>query len=81
MNPERAKVLAEPCHCTRCSMCRGSGRVYKGFWDDAEPCEDCGGLGVTDSCDRCQLLAEMDHDDEDASSAGRSDDQAGVGHP
>jgi len=59
----RKKVEAEPCHCSRCVNCGGAGSIRysnKQFdEDDTEPCEDCNG-GISEVCDRCRLLEEMD---------------------
>ncbi len=62
----RAKLNAEPCHCERCDWCHGSGRFPdRESWSglETEPCEECGGSGITETCDRCQLLIEMDYED------------------
>lgn len=71
----RDKVAAEPCRCVTCGDCGGSGNVWFSFGgeylgnrrcddlDSMEPCEDCGGSGIVETCDRCQLLMEMDYDD------------------
>ena len=70
----REKVAAEPCRCVRCGACGESGTIWldvKGRYlgnhrsddlDDSEPCEDCGGRGIIETCARCQLLEEMDHE-------------------
>ncbi len=60
MTPQ-AKLEAEPCRCVTCPDCRGSGR-WGGDVVDWEVCETCGGLGVVEVCDRCQLLEDMDHE-------------------
>jgi len=62
---DRAKVNAEPCHCVRCGECGGNGNVrVDGLADfDLEPCEGCGGSGITEICDRCQLLKDFDYED------------------
>lgn len=59
----REQVNAEPCKCVRCSWCRGTGR-YRGddIWDESEPCEECGGLGITEACGRCEYLEELDRE-------------------
>ncbi len=66
--PERQKVEQEPCRCVRCDMCRGTGRIAnRESWSgtDFEPCEDCHN-GIIETCDRCELLADMDHEEERA---------------
>lgn len=73
----RAKVAAEPCCCVSCGDCGGSGNVWFSFGgkeylgshrcddlDEMETCDTCGGSGITETCDRCQLLTDMDHEDE-----------------
>lgn len=72
----RKKVEAEPCRCVNCGECRGSGSVWFAFGgkeylgnsrcddlDELETCEGCGGSGIVETCDRCQLLEEMDYDE------------------
>lgn len=66
------KVEREPCTCVHCDACRGSGSIWLDFkgrylgnsgcddLDQREMCEECGGSGITETCDRCQLLDEMD---------------------
>lgn len=68
------RVSAEPCRCVSCPDCGGKGSYavdmrgrYVGPYltddlDDLETCESCGGCGITETCDRCQLLEEMDHE-------------------
>lgn len=63
----RDRVSAEPCRCVRCGDCGGSGRVSVRTdsypeWD-LESCEECGGSGIVETCDRCELLEEMDDAD------------------
>ena len=70
------KVETETCCCVRCGDCNGSGTVWfdwRGQYlgnsrcddlDELEHCEQCGGSGITETCDRCQLLEEMDHEDD-----------------
>lgn len=56
------QVKKEPCHCVRCGMCNGHGhiRVNDPLMDyELEPCEDCGGTGIVEVCDRCHLLDEL----------------------
>jgi len=62
---QRKKVEQEPCSCVRCDMCNGTGRIAdRQSWSglDYEPCEDCSN-GIVETCDRCQLLEDMDSDD------------------
>jgi len=76
MTDAMRKVAAEPCACRRCYECGGSGNTWVDFkgrylgnhrsddLDEMEMCEQCGGRGIVEVCDRCQLLEEMDHDDQ-----------------
>ncbi len=61
------KVQKEPCHCVRCGECRGSGnievRIPSYSSEDLETCDGCGGSGIVQTCDRCQLLRDMDWDE------------------
>ena len=60
----RDKVEAEPCECVYCSMCSGTGRERCGdYMGDSDPCEDCGGSGISEACERCRYLQEMDWDE------------------
>jgi hypothetical protein len=71
---ERVRVETEPCTCVSCGMCGGSGNYWvdmRGHYDsspdccsDLETCDECRGSGIVETCDRCQLLNEMDYDDE-----------------
>lgn len=58
-------VAARPCQCVRCGSCRGTGNVWRptgGYpEEDIERCDDCDGSGITEQCDRC---AEMDEIEE-----------------
>ena len=62
---ERHKAASEPCRCVTCGSCNGTGHIrYSNNQfdlDDTEPCDDCSG-GISETCDRCQLLREMDFD-------------------
>jgi DnaJ-class molecular chaperone len=58
------------CHCVCCAACGGSGQVeYQTHsypeWD-LETCEDCGGTGITETCESCQIAREVEMDQEDA---------------
>lgn len=61
----RAAIQARPCRCVSCGTCRGSGRMWRnvaGAWPDEESmtCIDCDGDGLTEVCDRCAELSELD---------------------
>lgn len=56
----------QPCKCVSCSTCRGTGRLWlpNSFEaDDSIACDECDG-GITEECDRCQLLGQLLHDEE-----------------
>lgn len=69
-------VEARPCECTTCPECKGAGHVYFSFggWshgrylgssrcddlDEMEACDVCYGSGITETCDRCGELEELD---------------------
>jgi len=75
-NSGREAVEKEPCRCRACADCRGSGAVWFDWngkylgnsrsddLDDMETCDSCGGSGIVETCDRCQLLRDMDYDEE-----------------
>jgi DnaJ-class molecular chaperone len=57
------RVNSEPCRCVTCGECDGRGtfRAEVNLSDfDLEPCDGCGGSGIVETCDRCQLLDEME---------------------
>lgn len=69
---EVEKVEQESCRCVRCGMCGGSGNLRIGldgrlnYCDDLydlESCDECGGTGIVETCDRCQLLRELEPDE------------------
>lgn len=53
------------CECVRCGACGGTGTIWVDFagrylgnrrcddLDQPEPCEDCGGSGITEACYEC----------------------------
>lgn len=45
-----ALVEREKCHCTMCAACRNG---------DSD-CEECGGRGISRKCTRCEHLASLD---------------------
>jgi DnaJ-class molecular chaperone len=65
---ERAALNAQPCQCVSCGTCRGSGHVWlptRDVWpeDEISRCDDCDGSGITEQCDRCTALYELDRMD------------------
>ncbi len=66
---------ANACRCVSCATCRGTGsitvdmggHVISTRMDDldiVEPCDDCGGTGITEECDACREAWEQDHDED-----------------
>ena len=57
----------EPCKCVRCDFCRGSGRMTVeslGYpEDDLESCDECHGSGLSEVCERCQEMQEIEYDE------------------
>ena len=67
MTEAMKKVSAEPCHCVRCDWCGGTGMERCGdYLGSRETCDECGGLGIVETCDRCQLLQEMDWEEQES---------------
>jgi hypothetical protein len=65
-------LYKQPCCCVSCSVCGGTGNIrvrydalgrmsegYGDDLDDLEPCDQCHG-GVTEECERCIELNELD---------------------
>lgn len=54
------------CKCVSCGACRGSGQVMVptiGYpEDDLEPCSECDGTGLTEVCQRCRDLEEIERE-------------------
>ena len=58
------------CQCVPCSECGGTGVVFRSFTgnylgnhrcddlDEMETCDECGGDGLSEMCEECQLKAE-----------------------
>lgn len=63
-----AELMARPCGCVRCGGCGGSGRMTVpalGYpEDDLESCDECRGIGLSEVCDRCNDLEELEHDEQ-----------------
>ena len=66
-NDQRAALLREPCTCVSCGDCRGTGTwevPSLGYPEyELESCDTCGGSGILDVCERCQMLDELEHDE------------------
>ena len=68
MNDPAGRDLAgQPCTCVRCPDCLGNGNTRRSYdsWPEfeLENCDTCGGSGVTETCERCQWLEELEHDE------------------
>jgi hypothetical protein len=62
------------CECVSCGSCSGSGSVWHDFngaylgnhrcddLDSLEPCEDCGGSGLSEVCTECQEAYENENE-------------------
>jgi DnaJ-class molecular chaperone len=61
---ERDALAAQPCQCVTCADCRGSGHVWyqTGRYpeEEMEGCDACSGSGITEQCDRCADLMELE---------------------
>lgn len=64
--------MSDECRCVRCGDCGGSGSVWYDFrghflgnyrtddLDESEPCDNCGGSGIVEVCQRCQDMDERE---------------------
>ncbi len=62
----KEELNAQPCRCDLCRTCHGRGSVldpHSDPWVNEYECTDCDG-GITETCDRCSLLIEIEHDEE-----------------
>lgn len=61
---ERATILARRCQCVSCANCRGTGSAWYATGgypeEDVETCAECSGSGITESCERCDDLEELE---------------------
>ncbi len=76
MSDLRKQLESEPCTCVKCTACNGTGTYwmtaggrYLGSarcddLDELELCEFCD-HGYTETCGRCQMLADLDHEEEE----------------
>ena len=81
MTEDQKKVAAEQCHCVPCDSCGGTGTVFYAVGgnflgnhrgddlDTMEPCEECHN-GIVESCSRCDLLEEMDREQDEIERSG-----------
>ncbi len=62
-----AALKTGSCRCVYCAACGGSGEVEYRYpeWD-LETCDDCGGSGITETCESCQMARDVEMDQEDA---------------
>jgi DnaJ-class molecular chaperone len=58
-----AGVAALKCECVICPDCKGTGDIKRSLdgFRETERCDNCQG-GITETCERCRLLEEMDQD-------------------
>lgn len=64
MQAEIDRLCKLPCACVSCGTCFGRGNTsffHLGV-EEMEPCEDCDGHGITDECDRCREITELEID-------------------
>ena len=64
---DKLRLEQEPCVCVRCPACHGKGTQRIDDWSqpegyDLETCAECQGAGITETCDRCHWLEDMDHE-------------------
>jgi hypothetical protein len=70
-------LLASPCRCISCPDCGGRGSMWRTLdgkyhvnrcndMGDLETCDSCWGSGISETCDRCIELEQIDRDEEDA---------------
>lgn len=59
------ELYDRPCTCVRCGTCNGIGSIddpfdYSGTYP--RTCEDCDGSGMTEVCERCMDIEELERD-------------------
>ncbi len=62
--------MANKCECVKCDTCKGFGTIhdpfdYGPYSGIDETCDDCGGSGLTEMCDYCMDVMEMEQDERD----------------
>lgn len=59
-----ASLYAKPCECVRCGSCSGGYNFdpFDYMSDGMELCMDCDGSGLTEECDRCMEITEIEND-------------------
>lgn len=60
--------MADRCECVRCDTCKGLGDIddlmdYSGRYP--YPCDDCEGSGITEMCDYCMDVMEIEQNERD----------------
>ena len=67
LQEELGRLYSLPCKCIFCTECGGDGEVWtsfdEGFCVDLEPCDYCN-AGVSEMCDRCREIDELESDEE-----------------
>jgi DnaJ-class molecular chaperone len=58
-------LLKQPCKCVYCADCRGQGEIRVRMSDiynddDFLRCDTCSGHGITEQCDRCHMMDEIE---------------------
>ena len=66
---------ATECQCVPCGECAGGGNVWFSFGhreylgsrrcddlDEMETCDECRGTGISEMCDRCVYIMEMEEE-------------------
>jgi hypothetical protein len=69
LQEELGRLYRLPCKCIWCPECGGAGEVWEDWEDWAfepkhlEPCDYCN-AGVSETCDRCREIDELESDEE-----------------
>ena len=57
-----AALLKRPCDCLRCAYCCATGRIVRDADEPrgaGEPCPQCNGTGIAQTCERCREMTEL----------------------
>lgn len=57
-------MTAGKCTCVSCGTCIGTGRQWFQWYgvEESEPCDDCDGSGVTETCESCMDAREVENE-------------------
>lgn len=60
-------LYAEPCQCVSCGDCGGSGKIWVEQFGIEEPerCDTCDGSGLTEVCQRCMDIEEIEREEQE----------------